>query len=142
MGSISISFLSAAASATGSVASAASGTASGAATQSSPYSQFFTIGILVLMFVVMYFVLIRPQRKRQKEEEKMRTELEIGDEIVTIGGINGKIVTIKEDSLVIETSADRNKLRIKKWAIQTNVTKAAIKAEKGTKPAKKEKESE
>lgn len=80
------------------------------------------IVMLVVMFGIMYFVMIRPQKKRQKEEQAMRDAVEAGDEIVTIGGICGKVVTTKEDSLIIETGADRNRVMIKRWAIQQNVT--------------------
>ncbi|NLJ31775.1 MAG: preprotein translocase subunit YajC [Clostridiales bacterium] len=67
----------------------------------------------------MYFFLMRPQSKKKKKEEKMRSNVQIGDEITTIGGIMGRVVGIKEDSasLVIETGTDRAKLRIKRWAI-------------------------
>lgn len=78
--------------------------------------------MLVAMFAIMYFVMIRPQKKRQKEEQAMRDSVEVGDEITTIGGICGKVVTTKEDSLIIETGADRNRMMIKRWAVQTNNT--------------------
>ena len=80
--------------------------------------------MMVVLFVVMYFFMIRPQKKRQKEEQEMRNSLEIGDEIVTIGGIVGRVVTIRENDLVIETGSDRNKMKIERWAINTNKTKA------------------
>lgn len=80
--------------------------------------------LMVVLVAVMYFLMIRPQKKRQKEEQEMRNSLEIGDEIVTIGGIVGKVVTIRENDLVIETGADRNKMRIERWAVNTNRTKA------------------
>ncbi len=79
-------------------------------------------GPLVLIFVVMYFILIRPQRKKEKETQKMRNNVQVGDEITTIGGIVGLVVNIKEDTVVIETAGERNKIRIKRWAIQTNET--------------------
>ena len=78
-----------------------------------------TFGPLVLIVVLMYFIMIRPQRKKQKEEQKMRNDLRVGDEITTIGGICGRVVNVKEDGLIIETGADRNKMSIKKWAIQS-----------------------
>lgn len=78
-----------------------------------------TFGPLVLVIVLMYFIMIRPQRKKQKEEQQMRSNLRVGDEITTIGGICGRVLNIKEDSLVIETGADRSKMTIKKWAIQS-----------------------
>ena len=76
-------------------------------------------GPIVLIVVLMYFVMIRPQRKKQKEEQKMRNSIRVGDEITTIGGICGRVINIKEDSLVIETGADRSKMTIKKWALQS-----------------------
>ena len=82
----------------------------------------FTIGMMVALFAIMYFVMIRPQRKKQKEEQNMRDSIQIGDEITTIGGIYGRVVTVKDDSLVIETGSDRVKMKITRWAIQTNNT--------------------
>ena len=64
-------------------------------------------------------MLIRPENKKKKEAENMRNQLKVGDEITTIGGICGRVVNIKEDALVIETGADRNKMTIKKWALQS-----------------------
>lgn len=92
-----------------------------------------TWGILViyaLIIGVFYLVLIRPQNKRRKQEEAMRKSVEIGDEITTIGGICGRIVSIREDdTLVIETGADRSKLKIKNWAISSNETVHDVPAE-------------
>ena len=79
--------------------------------------------LMVLLVGVMYFMMIRPQKKRQKEEQEMRSSLEIGDEIITIGGIVGKVVTIREEDIVIETGADRTKMKLQRWAINTNITK-------------------
>lgn len=83
-----------------------------------------TIILLAVMFGVMYFAMIRPQKKKQKEEAMMRDNLQIGDEVTTIGGIMGRIVTVKEDSIVIETGADRTKMKFARWSIQTNNTGA------------------
>ena len=77
---------------------------------------------LILMIVVFYFLLIRPQKKRDKEVQKMRENIEIADEIVTIGGIIGRIVSIKDDTIVIETAGDRSKIRMARWSIQQNIT--------------------
>ena len=79
----------------------------------------------VLLVAAFYFVLIRPQSKKQKEEEEMRANLEIGDEIVTIGGIVGRVVNINDndDTMVIETGADRTKIKFKKWAVNSLVNK-------------------
>ncbi|MDD6062450.1 MAG: preprotein translocase subunit YajC [Oscillospiraceae bacterium] len=78
--------------------------------------------MLVAMFAIMYFVMIRPQKKKQKEEQAMRDNIQIGDEITTIGGIMGRVVTVKDDSLIIETGADRSKMKVTRWAVGTNNT--------------------
>lgn len=88
------------------------------------------IGLLALMFGFLYFFMIRPQKKRDKELANMRSALEIGDEIITIGGIVGIVVSIKDETLVIETGSDRSKIRISKWAIQSNLTAAEKKSTK------------
>ena len=81
-----------------------------------------TILPMALLFLVFYFVLIRPQRKRDKETQRMRNSIQVGDEVITAGGIVGLVVSIKEDTVVIETGGDRSKIRIKRWAIQQNET--------------------
>lgn len=77
---------------------------------------------LAVIFGAMYLLLIRPQRKKQKEEKKMRENLMVGDEIVTIGGIYGRVISLKEDTIVIESSSDHSKLTVARWALQTNLT--------------------
>ena len=77
---------------------------------------------LVAMVAVFYFFLFRPQKKREKEVKQLQDSLQIGDEIVTNGGIVGIVVSIKEDTVVIETGSDRSKVRIKRWAIASNET--------------------
>ncbi|MEE0946598.1 MAG: preprotein translocase subunit YajC [Acutalibacteraceae bacterium] len=87
---------------------------------------------IVVIIAVMYFVMIRPQKKKQKDEQKMRESIQIGDELVTIGGIFGKVVSIKDDSIVIESVADHSKIKITKWAVSQNLTiheEAAIEGE-------------
>ncbi|MDR2655010.1 MAG: preprotein translocase subunit YajC [Oscillospiraceae bacterium] len=81
-----------------------------------------TIGMVVVMIALMYFLTIRPQRKQEKKAKEMRSNLEIGDEIVTIGGIIGTVVSLREDSIVIETGGNRNKIRIQRAAIAANNT--------------------
>jgi preprotein translocase subunit YajC len=71
----------------------------------------------LLVLVVMYFLIIRPQKKKDKQMQDMRSSVEIGDSITTIGGIVGIVVSIKEDTLVVETGTDRSKIRFKRWAI-------------------------
>ncbi len=87
-------------------------------------SSLLPLGMLVLMFVAMYFLTIRPQKKAEKEANDMRNNLEIGDEITTIGGIVGKIVSIKEETCVIETSKNGTKIRILKQAVRNVDVKA------------------
>ena len=120
--------------------------ANSSASASGGMGMFGMIIWLVVIFGFMYFLMIRPQKKRQKEEQEMRNTLEIGDEIVKIGGIVGRVVTIRENDLIIETGADRNKMKIERWAINTNRTKneqhqkeveAAREAAKEKKAAKK-----
>jgi preprotein translocase subunit YajC len=84
----------------------------------------FPLLMLVVMFVAMYFLTIGPQKKAEKEAADMRNNLEIGDEITTIGGIIGKIVSIKEETCVIETSRDGTKIRILKSAVRNVDVKA------------------
>ena len=80
------------------------------------------IVILVAMIAVFYFMIIRPEKKKKKEEEQLRNSLKEGDKITTIGGIIGKIVDIKDDNIVIETSADRVRMELAKWSVMTNNT--------------------
>lgn len=84
-------------------------------------SMWLMILVYVAIFAAIYFFMIRPQSKRKKQEQAMRNNLDIGDEITTIGGIMGRVISIKEetDSIVIETAADRNKVQLKRWAIST-----------------------
>ena len=77
----------------------------------------------ILLIVLMYFLMIRPQQKKQKEEAKMRANLRVGDELTTIGGIKGRVVSIKDDTITIETSVDRTKIVFEKAAIGTVHTK-------------------
>ncbi len=75
--------------------------------------------ILVVFIALMYLIMIRPQKKKEKEVQDMRSNVSVGDEIITIGGICGRIVKTKEDSVVIQVGADKTKFEIKKWAIST-----------------------
>ena len=87
------------------------------------------IVMLVAMVALMYFMIIRPEKKRKKEEEALRNSLQVGDKIVTIGGICGKIVEIDADSIIIETSKDRVRMELKRFSVMTNesaVEKAKI----------------
>ncbi len=86
-----------------------------------------TLIMLVLMLAVFYFMLIRPENKRKKEAEEMRSAVKVGDKITTIGGICGTVVSIKDEKLVIETGADQVRIELAKWAMSTNETAAEAK---------------
>ncbi|MBQ7980341.1 MAG: preprotein translocase subunit YajC [Oscillospiraceae bacterium] len=79
----------------------------------------FSFGLLIVVF---YFFMIRPQKKKEKEAKQLRDNLQIGDEVTTIGGITGIVVRKTEDTVVIETGGDRSKIRVKLWAISENAT--------------------
>ena len=85
--------------------------------------------MLIPMLVIFYFMLIRPENKRKKEAEQMRSSMKEGDQITTIGGIVGTVVNIKEDRFVIETSADQVRIEFMKWALSSNDTAVAAAAE-------------
>ena len=89
-----------------------------------------SIGMIVLIIVFFYFFMIRPQKKRDKEAADMRNSLELGDEIVTIGGIVGQVVSIKSDTITIVTGKDRTKIRILKSAVHEVTVKANAPEEK------------
>lgn len=76
-----------------------------------------TIILTVVMLVALYFVLIRPENKRKKAEDKMRSELAVGDTVTTIGGLTGTICAVKETTIVIESGADRVRVEFVKSAI-------------------------
>ena len=78
---------------------------------------------IVAMIAVFYLVLYRPQKKKEKTTADMRKSIQVGDEITTIGGVLGKVVSIKDDTITMETGADRVKIRIARWAIQSKETK-------------------
>lgn len=82
----------------------------------------FTVAYIAIIGLVFYFLLIRPQKKKQKKEQAMRDSIQIGDEILTIGGFYCKVVSIKEDSFMVESPIDHSKMRIAKWAVQSNQT--------------------
>jgi len=94
-----------------------------------------TIIMLVVMVAVFYFMLIRPENKKKKAAEEMRSALKVGDKITTIGGIVGTVVHVKEDNIVIETSADRVRMELTKWSVSVNNTQEAAKA--AAKPVEK-----
>ena len=99
--------------------------------------------MIVVMIAVFYFILIRPENKRKKQAEEMRSSLKVGDDITTIGGITGTICAVKEKTIVIETGADRVRIELAKWAVSSKGTQATEetlpeKTEKSEKKDKKE----
>lgn len=128
--------------------------ASGSGTEGGTGGGATMIIMIVAMFALMYFTTIRPQKKQQKMEQEIRENTQIGDEITTIGGICGKVVAVKDDTIVIETGSDRVKIRFKKYAIQTNHTanekiqaereaaKAAMEEKRKEKKSKRSKDAE
>ena len=107
-----------------------------------------TMLMLIMMIAVFYFMLIRPENKRKKEAEQMRSSVKKGDKITTIGGIVGTVVDVKENNIVVETSADQVRIEFAKWAVSTNETAAenakaeAKKAEEAKAKAKAAKKAE
>lgn len=88
----------------------------------------FQLGMLGLFIVAMYFLLIRPQKKKEKEVAAMRNSITPGDEVVTIGGIYGKVIKIKDDNIVLQVGSDKTRFEVAKWAVST-VTKKNTKEE-------------
>lgn len=116
---------------------------------------FGMLAFYVVIFAALYFLMIRPSNKKKKAEEELKKNIQIGDDITTIGGITGKVVAVKDEDeeIVLETGSDRVKLRFKKWCVYSNNTaiaaaeeekkrlaeeKAKAKAEKKAKKANKE----
>ncbi len=87
--------------------------------------------ILIAFAGLVYFLLIRPQKKKEKQIKEMRSNISVGDEIVTIGGICGKVVKTKEDTLVIQVGADKSKFEMKKWSV-SSVEKKGSQPSKGS----------
>ena len=81
-----------------------------------------TVIMLVAMFAIFYFMLIRPENKRKKEAEQMRSAVKNGDRVTTIGGVVGVVVNVKDDKFVLETGADQVRIEFAKWALSSNET--------------------
>ena len=93
---------------------------------------------LVLMIALMYFLMIRPENKKKKQAEEMRNSLKKGDQITTIGGIVGKIVQVTDENIIIETSDDRVRMELTKWAVSTNNSNPPADAKQAKKTAEEE----
>ena len=96
---------------------------------------YSSIIMIILMLVIFYLFLILPENKKKKKLNEMRSSLKVGDDIVTIGGMMGKVVHVTDDSVTFETSEDQVRIQVAKWAISTNARKAA---KQKAKEAKKE----
>ena len=94
--------------------------------------------MIVLMFAIMYFLMIRPENKRKKKAQEMRDGLKKGDTVTTIGGIVGKIVHVNKDTIVIETSDDRVRMELTKWAASSVGVQTGEQPEEPKKEGKKE----
>ena len=97
-----------------------------------PTSLIITV---IAMIGIFYFMLIRPENKRKKEAEQLRSSVKVGDQVTTIGGIIGTVVNVKEDKFVMETSADQVRIEFAKWALSTNDTANAAAKEQAKKAA-------
>ncbi|HWQ52028.1 MAG TPA: preprotein translocase subunit YajC [Terriglobales bacterium] len=91
----------------------------------STLGNFGSFGVIILTLAVMYFFMIVPQKKKEKAVSEMRADLQIGDRVVTIGGIIGRIVNIKDDAITIETGTEKTRLRIMRWGIQAKESRDA-----------------
>ncbi len=90
-------------------------------TGSDSYSMIVMVAVYALFFAALYFFFFRPQNKKKKKEAEMRKGAQVGDQIITIGGIAGRIVAVREesDSVILETGSDRSRIMVKRWAIGT-----------------------
>lgn len=113
-----------------------------AAAGSQGVSMLPSIFMIVAMIAVFYFLLIRPENKKKKAAEEMRSSLKVGDVITTIGGIVGTICAVKEKTIVIETGADRVRVEFAKWAISSKGTQSTEDAPMPEKEEKKDKKSD
>ena len=113
-----------------------------------PTGGLSTIIMLLAMVAIFYFMLIRPENKRKKEAEQMRSAVKVGDKVTTIGGIIGKVVHVSDEKFVLETGADQVRIELAKWALSTNESGAerakeeAKKAEEAKAKAKAQKKAE
>ena len=89
--------------------------------QANTWQMAITLGVWLVVIVVAYFLFIFPQRKKQKQEEELRNNIEIGDDVTTIGGIVGRVIAVRDDdeTIIVETGSDKTRMRFKKWAISS-----------------------
>jgi len=89
--------------------------------QAPGWQSYITLLIPIAFIVLMWFILIRPQKKKEKKAKEMLKSLTVGDEVITISGVVGRIVQVKDDGFIIESGLDRTKFRVKRWAIQEKI---------------------
>lgn len=119
------------------MAQSTGGAASGGLSIASLLSMIIPFALIILIF---YFLIIRPEKKRNKEMQEMLNNIQVADEVITTGGIIGRVLSVKEDTVLIETGSDRTKIRVMKSAIAKNNTAHEAVAEvEEAKPAKKSK---
>ena len=105
--------------------SADTGTTGTAQQEVSPLYQVLSLVIpFALLAVVFYFFIMRPQKKQQRESQQMRDSIARGDTVVTAGGIVGVVITVKDDMVLLESSGDKTKIQVQKWAISSILEKA------------------
>ncbi len=104
--------------------------------------EYYSIIMIVAMIAILYFLMIRPEQKRKKQAQQMRDSLKKGDMITTIGGIVGKIVMVNDSTIVIETSEDRVRMELTKWAVSTTGVQTSDMPEKKKDEKKEEKKSD
>ncbi len=117
----------------------AEGEAAGSGQIDTTNAMLTSIVPFAIALVLLYFILLRPQQKREKQAQTMRENVNVGDEVCTAGGIVGIVLKVEDDTIVLETGAERNKIRIKKWAIHENITQveAQQQADKDRKAARR-----
>lgn len=102
--------------------------------------QWSSLIMILAMIAIFYFLMIRPESKRKKQAEEMRNSLKKGDQITTIGGIIGRIVMVNDETIVIETSDDRVRMELTKWAVSTTGVQASAEGQTSKEDKKKEDE--
>jgi len=137
-----ISIITAAVAVTMSISASATADSSSTTSSSGGIQQYFSFILLGGMLVLMYFLMIRPQKKKEKEAKEMRDSLKPGDKIVTIGGIMGRVCAVKDDSVTIETGADKVRIKFLKSAIANVERSKAVEGKTEKKEGDSEKKSE
>ena len=110
--------------------SAESGSSSATAQQGGLGAMLLSMAPFIIALFLLWLLLLRPQQKREKEAQKMRENVRVGDEVCTAGGLVGSVIRVTDDTVVLETGGERSKIRVKKWAIHENMTQMEEAAQK------------